>query len=151
MAIAWASLIKGRMNDALTAIQARRVEIARALEALGAEDRELATTEDVLARLGAGSARPARVVALDAKNQQRPKSQREFVLDALARSPEPWLRAKDIIALVHARWDEDIPELSLRPLLSTLKHSRHIVREGRFVALKERANAHHPAKREARR
>lgn len=129
--------------DPLIAIRARRAEIARLIEALAIEDRELATTEHVLERLNGKGANSGHVGRKPAPHQ-RPRSQREFVLDALAHAKTPWLKTAEIIAEVKSRWGETIPELSLRPLLSTLKRSNAIVRHGRFVALRERASELRP-------
>lgn len=121
-----------------------------------AEDQELATTEQVLARLAGDPAATRRTpgpkaalekaMGASPRTLKRPRSQREFVLDALSHSPEPWLKTVDIIAQVKTRWGEVIPEMSLRPLLTNLKKSRHIARQGRFVALRERAHEAKPAK-----
>ena len=150
-------IIVPHMLDAITALRTRRAEIARAIEALVAEDQELATTEQVLARLsGEGEPTRGRGAALvrsagertkgATRALKRPRSQREFVLDALSQASEPWLRTTDIIAEVKARWGEVIPEMSLRPLLTNLKKSRHITRQGRYVALRERAHEAKPLK-----
>ena len=136
--------------DALNAIRARRAEIARAIEALAIEDQELATTETVLARLTGGKSAPpqrpakSRDATSEAKAPARPQSQRALVLETLARSDDAWLRSKDIISEIYKRWGERVPELSLRPLLTTLKNSRQVVRRGRFVALRERSAESRP-------
>jgi hypothetical protein len=128
------------MSDTLASIRARRAEIARTIALLQSEDEELATTESVLQRFTASSAPGA---APDGRQTPRkgprPRSQREFVLEILASSESPWLRANEIIRLVKARWGVAIPEPSLRPLLSVMKQKKLIVRHGRLVALKERA------------
>lgn len=129
--------------DAIAAIRERRAEIARRMDALVAEDRELATTEQVLARLS--GAAPTPVSVNDRRERGQPRSQREYVLDALAHSKDAWLRTSDIIQEVRARWGEIIPELSVRPLLTSLKKSRQIVRNGRFIAIAERAREPRPS------
>lgn len=131
------------MPKPLIAVRARRAEIARTIERLSAEDAELAVTEQVLARLlGAKGARtPYPPVPAVAGRALRPRSQREFVLDALARSDAAWLKSAEIIAFVQKTWGEVIPEMSLRPLLTNLKRANQIVRQGRLVALKARAHA----------
>jgi len=135
--------------DALTTIRRRRAEIAHAMEALGSEDRELATTEHVLERLERGGEAPGRgeVAKFEPPAPRRtrgqdlrPRSQREFVIDALAHAEQPWMRTSEIVQHVKRHWGEDIPELSLRPLLTVLKKSRIIVRHGRVVALRERTH-----------
>lgn len=150
------------MNDPSTTLRARRIEIARAIEALRAEDEELAIAEQVLGRLadGAPSPRHAQAPLAIAAPRARtadgpPQSQRELVLDALAASPAAWLRTRDIIMVAKKRWGVTIPEKSLRPLLSVLKNARQIVRQGRVVALPERvseramSSAPRPARRRA--
>jgi hypothetical protein len=128
------------MSDALTVIRTRRAEIVRAIELLRVEDDELATTEAVLQRLGGkpGEALHA-AMELQAHQWARPRSQREFVLDVLASSPTPWLRTREIVKHAKARWGVSIPEASLRPLLSVMKRQKLLVRQGRVVALRERA------------
>lgn len=134
------------MNDPSTTLRTRRVEIARMIEALRAEDEELAIAEEVLGRLADGEPRPRHAPHAIATPRARaaddpPKSQRELVLDALAASPTAWLRTRDIITVANKRWGVAIPEKSLRPLLSVLKNARQIVRQGRVVALPERVSA----------
>ncbi|QGZ93365.1 hypothetical protein [Terricaulis silvestris] len=124
------------MNDPLNALRARRAEIERAIERLSAEDSELAVTERVLARFSID-----KVVGVSHQvRQPRPRSQREFVLEALGRSETAWLRSAEIVALIQTTWGEVIPELSVRPLLTSLKRASQIVRQGRLVALKARAH-----------
>ncbi len=144
--------------DALTTIRRRRAEIAHALEALASEDRDLATTEHVLERLERGGETPARgeVAKLAppaprrARGQNlRPRSQREFVIDVLSRAEQPWMRTSEIVQTVQRQWGEEIPELSLRPLLTALKKSRIIVRQGRVVALRERTHDARPVEARA--
>lgn len=128
------------MAVTLADIQARRDEIARDIERLRLEDEELAIAEQVLERLGGAEPRPRRAVpAPQAANA--PRSQRELVLDALEASAEPWLKAKEIIALVRKRWSVAIPEKSLRPLLTMMKNQRLIERRGRLLALRHRARS----------
>ncbi len=129
--------------NALAEIRRRRAEIARLLDALASEDHELATTENVLERLERGEgAAPGGLTAPRSWEPAalRPRSQREFVIDALARAEAPWMRASDIVLAVKRHWGEDIRELSLRPLLTALKKARVIVRSGRVVALRQRAH-----------
>lgn len=129
--------------DHFAVIRARRAEIAHAIELLKAEDEDLATTELVLRRLGTETA--AGDVELNKERTKpggaKPTSQRQFVLTALAVSPAAWLRTPEIVSLVSARWGVQLPEASLRPLLSVLKREKLILRRGRFVALRERAYA----------
>lgn len=141
-----AACIENFMSDALVSIRARRAEIALAISLLQSEDDELATTEAVLQRFnGAG---PTKSMTAS-RRAQRPRSQREYVLDVLASSDSPWLRSRDIARLAKGRWGVVIPEPSLRPLLSVMKQQKIIVRNGRLVALRERAfgaerHASHP-------
>ncbi len=146
------------MTNPSDTLRARRVQIAEMIETLRAEDQELEIAEQVLARMDAGSIRApakqggARLMAprMSAIGDA-PKSQRELVLDALAASSIPWIRARDIISLAKSRWGVTIPEKSLRPLLSVLKNNRRIVRHGRVVALRERAGDTQTAKTTTRR
>ena len=126
------------MSDPLITIRTRRAEIARAIELLRTEDDELATTEAVLQRLGGQVATVARPGG-EAQRWTRPRSQREFVLDVLSNSENAWLRIGEIVKQARARWGVSIPEPSLRPLLSVMKRRNVIVRQGRVVALRERA------------
>jgi hypothetical protein len=128
------------MSDTLASIRARRAEIARTIALLQSEDEELATTESVLQRFTASSAPDAESDGRQTlRKGPRPRSQREFVLEILASSETPCLRANEIIRQVKARWGVAIPEPSLRPLLSVMKQKKLIVRHGRLVALRERA------------
>jgi hypothetical protein len=128
------------MSDALTVIRTRRAEIARAIELLRVEDEELATTEVVLQRLGGETGAVSRPgTELQAHRWARPRSQREFVLDVLANCDTPWLRTREIVKHAKGRWGVSLPETSLRPLLSVMKRQKLIVRQGRVVALRERA------------
>lgn len=140
----------------LAAIRARRAEIAKAMEVLAIEDQQLATTEQVLSRLGNSNAaapspgfEPGRRRATQLNQKPRFRTQREFVLEALAVSPAAWLRTADLVAYVKSRWGEVMPELSLRPLLTKLKHEGLIIRSGRLVASRERSSEAKP--RSARR
>jgi hypothetical protein len=130
--------IESLMSDTLATIQARRAEIARAISLLQTEDQELATAEAVLQRFSR-AAKPGSTVGLPPNPRSRPRNQREFVLDVLASSEPVWLRSSDIVRLAKLRWGVDLPEPSLRPLLSVMKQQRLIVRKGRLVALSERA------------
>lgn len=126
------------MSDTLVTIRARRAEIARAISLLQTEDRELATAEAVLQRFSS-AASPGATVGVPPDRRSRPRNQREFVLDVLASSEPVWLRSSEIVRLAKLRWGVDLPEPSLRPLLSVMKQQRLIVRKGRLVALSERA------------
>lgn len=125
------------MSDALASIRARREEIARAVALLQSEDEELAITEEVLQRFTGGGAGGAKRAPL--RRSPRPRTQRELVLDVLASSESAWLRSHEIAKLAKGRWGAVIPEPSLRPLLSVMKQQKIIVRNGRLVALRERA------------
>ncbi|MEZ5960632.1 MAG: hypothetical protein R3C30_09440 [Hyphomonadaceae bacterium] len=128
------------MTITLADIQARRDEIAREIERLRLEDEELAIAEQVLERLSGAEPRPRRPQPTP-QAANAPRSQREFVLDALETSPEPWLKAKEIIAMARKRWAVVIPEKSLRPLLTMMKNQRLIERRGRLVAIRHRARS----------
>jgi hypothetical protein len=138
------------MNDAMSALRARREEIARAIEKLKNEDQELATAEAVLSRLGSNGARQGGMPATSgagrgmssvrAAQQVRgaPRSQRSLVIQTLASCDPPWLKSGEIVEQVKERYGVKIPERSLRPLLSAMKRERIIARSGRQVALSER-------------
>lgn len=120
----------------LAAIAARRLEIQNEFERLKAEDIELARTEAVLSRFSTprrASPNPPR------PSHSHPKSHREIVIAALGSSPTPWVRATDIVGVAKTRWGIAIAEKSLRPLLTVMKREGAIARDGRWVALPERA------------
>ncbi len=121
----------------IAAIRARRAEIARQLAKLQAEDDELALVEQVLRRFS-GEQESAPHASGVRQLLMRPRSQREFVLDALSASDAVWLRSDQIVSLARKRWGVAISERSLRPLLSVMKREGHIVRQGRMLALPER-------------
>jgi hypothetical protein len=129
----------------IAVIRARRAEIAQQLARLRAEDDELAVVEQVLRRFDANSAEadgvaPLRAAARAASRHSllTPRSQREYVLDALANADHVWLRSDQIVALARKRWGVSILESSLRPLLSVMKRDGQVVRQGRVLALPER-------------
>lgn len=125
----------------MSALRARREEIARAMEKLKAEDQELASAEAVLVRLtGAPSGKRSQSAPALAAAQVRgaPRSQRSLVIKLLSSCDPPWLGSGDIVKQVKERWGVEIPERSLRPLLSAMKRERVIARSGRQVALSER-------------
>ena len=146
--------------DALIAIRDRRRQIAEQVARLGAEDKELIVAESVLARLGSdidagdktvgskivgpGNASGGSKIQAGVSQGQLPRSQRELVIEALSSSHSAWLLTREIVVAVRDRWAVEIPEKSLRPLLSALKNSRRIVREGRMVALSARAREARP-------
>jgi hypothetical protein len=106
---------------------------------LSAEDGELAIAEGVLQRLGGeGSAQSTRLPPAETR-MAMPRSQREYVLDALRWAEPTWLASAEIVHVVKARWGVKIPERSLRPLLTVMKRNGDIVRDGRLLALPERA------------
>ena len=126
----------------IAAIRARRLEISEAIARLKAEDDELAVAEHVLVRLSDvatgpwhSQTGPAETIS---RSQQVPRSQREFVLDALAHSDAAWLKSGEIVAVTKKRWGVTISERSLRPLLSVMKRDGQIVRQGRVLALRDR-------------
>lgn len=151
------------MQANLSAVKARRALIARQVSALQDEDAELATVEEILARLAKGGARvagatpgkrrgrppgrPARSAAAKgktAKGAGRGKrngagSQRELVLAALKKPGATWMDVRQIIQYVKDAHGVAMPPRSISPLLSNLKKSGAIVRNGRRVALPERA------------
>src|SRR5690606_8607358 len=104
----------------IAAIRARRAEIARQLAKLQAEDDELALVEQVLRRFS-GEQESAPHASGVHQLLMRPRSQREFVLDALSASDAVWLRSDQIVSLARKRWGVAISERSLRPLLSVMK------------------------------
>lgn len=127
-------------------IRARRAEISQHMARLKAEDEELAIVEQVLSRFsnaaenGVATITPTGPAPFHGVRLfQTPRSQREHVLDALATSDEVWLRSNEIIAQARKRWGVTISERSLRPLLSVMKRDGQIVRQGRVLALRERA------------
>lgn len=124
------------MNDALSALRLKREEIARAVERLKAEDAELANAEAVLSRLSRSGSVESPVETATKKGA--PLSQRSLVIKALASCDPPWVKSGDIVKEVKERYGVQIPELSLRPLLSALKRERIIARSGRQVALTNR-------------
>lgn len=131
------------MTNAKTALKSRRAEIASAIERLKAEDKELAAAEAVLERLGlsASISNDARAGASEMRAQSKkgsPPSQRTLVIQLLSSCDPPWLGSGEIVRQVKARYGVEIPERSLRPLLSAMKRERVIARSGRQVALSER-------------
>jgi hypothetical protein len=68
-------------------------------------------------------------------------SQRELVLQALKKGSPAWMNVRQIIATVKDTHGVSIPPRSLSPLLSNLKNSGAIVRNGRLVAAPERAKS----------
>jgi hypothetical protein len=151
------------MQTNLSSIKARRAFIARQLNQLQSEDDELATVEEILARLakaprstpGKRRGRPpaqkavgkSKVKAKAKKGAGRGKrngaglSQRELVLAALKKPGAGWMDVRQIIAWVKENHGVAMPPRSISPLLSNLKKSGAIVRTGRRVALPERAKA----------
>jgi hypothetical protein len=135
------------------------------LNALQAEDAELANAESILARLQKGGGWKAQAKAAvtrgrktngaaaatrgrkasAAKKRGRGRqasdagSQRELVLAALKKASPAWQNVRQIIANVKEAHGVSIPPRSLSPLLSNLKNSGAIVRNGRLVAVPERA------------
>lgn len=122
----------------IAVIRTRRAEIAQQLARLKAEDEELAMAEQVLRRFSDRGAAEAPQAASVRQRLLSPRSQREYVLDALAHSEHVWLRSDQIVALARKRWGVSISERSLRPLLSVMKRDGQIVRQGRVLALPER-------------
>lgn len=131
------------MTNAMSVLKARRQEIANTIERLKAEDKELASAEAVVERLAAGAAKtsgaaPPRARAAKALAKASPRSQRTLVLQLLSSCDPPWLGSGEIVKEVRSRYGVEIPERSLRPLLSVMKRERLIARAGRQVALSER-------------
>jgi hypothetical protein len=130
------------MADALNLVHARRLEISRRIAELQAEDKELATTETVLSRLHEGAQTKAKPAATKkAAANARPTSQRECVLSVLESCEPAWISGNDIVAAARQRWGFEVPQRSLRPLLTLMKRERQIVRNGRLIALPGRATA----------
>lgn len=137
------------MSDVLSSIRARRAEIARAveerraeLEKLRAEDACLAKTEEeyVTEFRGGGVRGVAEDRAAFEAAPSNEVSQREAVLIALRRSDRAWLRSHEIAAAAKRYCGKTISERSLRPLLSVMKRDGEIARNGRLIALKQRAH-----------
>lgn len=128
------------MRDKLEALRARRADIAREIKLLSDEDSELAVAETVFLRLS-GEHAPVKERASHKLEPDSPGTQREYVLWALNRSPQPWISSGEIIAMVSREWGVTIPERSLRPLLSVMKREGEISRQGRTLASRERARA----------
>src|SRR5262245_3308074 len=145
------------MQANLSSVRARRAAIARQLNDLQAEDAELSAVEGVLVRLSGGrasavaawpkqtarkagrrtSARRGAAAAKGGKGRGRRAeagSQRELVLGALKKPGAGWMNIQQIIASVKTAHGISIPPRSLSPLLSNLKKSGAIVRQGRRVA-----------------
>ena len=155
------------MQANLSSVKARRAYIARQLDELQSEDAELATVEQILSRLAQGQrngaatkprgrppggavratiARRGKAKAQPKKNGARGKrnragSQRELVLAALKKPGAGWMDVKQIIAHVKETHGVAMPPRSISPLLSNLKKSGAIVRNGRRVALPGRGRA----------
>lgn len=159
------------MRPNIDTIRARRAFIARQLDDLQNEDAELANVEAILTRLAKGGSlkeraaagvkrrgRPPGRAAVKAATKGRAKangsakkggrgrkadagSQRELVLQALKKGSPPWMNVRQIIATVKDSHGVTIPPRSLSPLLSNLKNSGAIVRNGRLVAAPERAKS----------
>lgn len=159
------------MRPNIDTIRARRAFIARQLDDLQNEDAELANVEEILTRLAKGGSlkeraaagvkrrgRPPGRAAVKAATKGRAKtngsakkagrgrradagSQRELVLQALKKGSPAWMNVRQIIATVKDAHGVTIPPRSLSPLLSNLKNSGAIVRNGRLVAAPERAKA----------
>lgn len=127
------------MSNAMSAVRTRREEIGRSMERLKAEDQELATAEAVLARLEAKTESSS--VRVAAPVDSASLSQRALVIKLLSSSDCEWLRSGDILKQIKERYGVDIPERSVRPLLSVMKRERVIARSGRLVALAERVRA----------
>jgi hypothetical protein len=130
------------MTNAMSALKARRQEIANTIERLKAEDKELASAEAVVERLAAGAAKTSGVAprarAARALSKGSSRSQRTLVIQLLSSCDPPWLGSGEIVKEVRSRYGVEIPERSLRPLLSVMKRERLIARAGRQVALSER-------------
>ena len=151
------------MQTNLSSIKSRRAFIARQLDQLQSEDEELATVEEILARLAKaprstpGKRRgrpPAQKAAGKVKVKAKAKakngagrgkrngsglSQRELVLAALKKPGAGWMDVRQIIAWVKENHGVTMPPRSISPLLSNLKKTGAIVRNGRRVSLPVRA------------
>jgi hypothetical protein len=124
------------MSNAMSAVRTRRQEIGRTIQRLKAEDRDLATAEEVLTRFEAGR---GGLASEPVDNSSL--SQRALVIKLLSTSDSEWLRSGDILLQIKERYGVDIPERSVRPLLSVMKGAGVIVRRGRLVALADRVRS----------
>lgn len=139
------------MNDVVSVIRARRAEIAAAIAELQDEERDLSVAEQVLTRLKGEEAprlSSARASANEARPRSaQPKSQRGMVEEILRLSSKAWLKSDEIVSEAHRLWGARVPELSLRPLLTTMKRQHIIVRDGHRIALRERVGGEGAAAR----
>jgi hypothetical protein len=129
------------MEPNLSTIRARRAELAKMLEALAEEARELDIAERVLTRLGAtysangASGVPSVHVVASAATQQ------DIVISTLRLAVDPWFESP---AALHAEIERThgirYKNSSFQPLLSHLKKKRIVARDGARIALAERVN-----------
>jgi hypothetical protein len=121
----------------LGALLSRREHISRQIAKLRAEDAELSIAERVLRRLLGGA-----VFEDAADKAQRanaaPKTQKDIVIEVLRVDETVWMKSGEIVEAARRRLGADIPERSLRPLLSVMKRDGLIVRQGRLIALNGR-------------
>lgn len=133
-------LFLSKLEDTLAVLVARRAAIAAEIAALRSEDEELAAAERSLHRLALlGEIKPpapaahARAGKRGRKPLSGDKSQRELVLDVLAR--HEWMTLSEIVAAIARYHGVAVAKLTLSPLLSALKREHLVVRRGRRVAL----------------
>ncbi|MEJ0022955.1 MAG: hypothetical protein WDN76_05580 [Alphaproteobacteria bacterium] len=85
---------------------------------------------------------PARLAFEDRRADKQSKanaaSQRAQVLEALRECSHSWMDVGEIIEAVRQRHDRVLPRRSISPLLTNLKLTGEIVRDGRRVAAVER-------------
>lgn len=119
------SLVLARLRD----------EVAR----LEADLLDLETAEAVLVRIGQSPSAGEKIAGESpSRANSRPKSQRQFVIEALQQCEPIWVRSGTIVELIQQKWGVSVPERSLRPLLTSLKREHVIARDGRLIALQSR-------------
>jgi hypothetical protein len=134
-------------NAPIDAVRDRRLQIAQEIETLRDEDEQLAIAELALQRLLGrrdGSALAERTPGQAKRQPGReigaPRSQREAVVEILRLSPEPWIKSGDLVDYARRLWGMDLPEKSLRPLLSVMKREGAILRQRRLIASTQRVS-----------
>lgn len=131
------------VQDTLAIIQARRQTIKAEIEALKAEDTELAGALRTLERLASAKSQAPRALAAPAptrppaKRGRKPvsgdKSRSELILAVLAE--RGWLDVEGITSAIAKDYGVAVANRTISPLLSGLKRDGLIVRQGRKVAL----------------
>jgi hypothetical protein len=153
------------MNIDLKSIQSRRQEIIQLVDRLKNQEAELANAEAVLQRLaktniwqatkasstkafarGAAPKKSARAETPKPRTTKRAaagrrdgSSQKDLVLAALKGAQSAWLTTGELVTAIKRAHKVELPKKSLSPLLTVLKRSGAIVRDGRRVAAASRA------------